>query len=308
MKALIVGAAGFAGNYLIEELAKSGYETIGVDMMASAKITFIDIRDINALKKIISDVRPDCIFNLAGFTSVAESWRNVQECFFLNVIGSINVLEAVRETGADSKIILIGSSEQYGNRVRESGGSISESVILNPISPYAISKRTQEDIGKVYSAVHGMNIYMTRTFNYIGIGQKLGFVISDFAEGIVKIERGLNQVLRVGNTMTFRCFTDVRDIVRAYRLIMEQGIAGRIYNVGSEKSYSIKEILNIMINLSYVNNIVVEEDADKFRVYDTPYMQCDYTLLNQDTGWKPEISIEKTISDILQYYRNIYDR
>ncbi|MDR2409057.1 MAG: GDP-mannose 4,6-dehydratase [Bacteroidales bacterium] len=307
MKALIVGAAGFAGKYLSDELRKAGYETVDVDMMKSAKIKCIDIRDINALKKIISDIRPDCIFNLAGFTSVAESWKNVQECFFLNVIGSINVLEAVRETGADSKIILIGSSEQYG-RVRENGGSINESVALNPISPYAISKRAQEDIGKVYSAVHGMNICMTRTFNYIGIGQKSGFVISDFAEGIVKIEKGLNQVLKVGNTATFRCFTDVRDIVRAYRLIMERGIAGRIYNVGSEKSYSIKEILNIMVNLSHVNNIVIEEEVDKFRVYDTPYMQCDYSLLNQDTCWKPEIPIERTISEILQYYRSVYDR
>lgn len=301
MKALVIGANGFAGKYMCEDLLNNGYEVIKTDVAVNENVIKLDIMDYNAVFKLIQDKKPDVIFNLAGAASVSKSFIYPQLTMQLNIMGSINILEAVKKVSKDIKVLLIGSSDQYGTaKIKDT--FVSEDSPQNPISPYAISKRCQEDIGKTYANIYKMNIYMTRSFNHIGVGQQLGFVVTDFANGISEIEKGNCKVLCVGNTNSIRNFTDVRDTVRAYRLITERGVSGRVYNVGSENSYSIQEILDILIGMSNVS-ITVEYNNEKMRVFDIHSPHCDSTRIRVDTGWKPKYSIENTLKEILDYYR-----
>ena len=301
MRVLITGANGFAAKYLKAELVQFGYEVIGIDCIKSEQVDEIDILDFCAMKDYIQCKKPDIIYHLAGFTSVSQSWQQPQDTFMLNVVGSINVLEAVKAVDTNIKIVLIGSSDHYG-KINLEDNPLKENNIMNPISPYAISKRTQEDIGKMYHDVYNMKVYMTRTFNYIGIGQRLGFVVMDFANGIVEAESSEAAMIKVGNLSSKRCFTDVRDVMRAYRLIVEKGKTGVVYNVGSNKVYEIGEILNLFLRFAK-KEIQVERDEQKVRAFDAPYLQCDSTLLTKDTGWEPTIPIEQTLREILEYFR-----
>lgn len=302
MKALVIGANGFAGRYMCRDLSEHGYSVIGADRCVSENIRYIDILDPESIGNIISETKPDIIFNLAGFASVAESWKKPAASVSLNVIGTINLLEAVRAVSNEIKVVLIGSSNQYGSAEGESR-LVNEKAVLDPVSPYAISKRCQEDFGITYANFYGMDICMTRSFNHIGVGQSLGFVVTDFAYGISEIEKGNRQSLKVGNLNSERCFTDVRDAVAAYRLIGEKGKKGTVYNVGTEKAYSMEKLLNILIGFSE-HRIVVETDQSKLRKFDPSCIRCDSSLLRKDTGWEPVYSIEQTLKEILDYYRN----
>lgn len=302
MKALITGINGFVGKHLKIELIKNGYEVIGVGLTAKNDGDIaLNILDYDMVLNVISEVKPDVIFHLAGQPSVAKSWNIPQYTIELNVNGALNILEAVRNNKFNTKIVLVGSSDQYGN-VSIDQLPINEKTEQFPATPYAVSKRAQEDIGKVYYNAYHMNIYMTRSFNHIGIGQSLGFVIPDLAHSIVDIELGLKDKMTVGNVESYRDFSDVRDIVRAYRLIAEKGIIGNVYNVGSGKIYQIKELLDILIK-NAKKPIKIEYSKSLFRVTDTPIIQCDYTKLKNDTGWQPEIQIEVALSQMLDYYR-----
>ncbi len=303
MKALIIGANGFAGGYMRKELLQNGYAVAGADKIAGDGITELDLLDRDGISRILSEEAPDVVFNLAGFASVAKSYEMPQAVVDLNVIGTINLLEAVRNYSKSVRVLLIGSSDQYGE-ISEDNNPVNESTLLNPVSPYAISKCCQEDFGRSYVKLYDMNICMTRSFNHIGVGQSRGFVITDFASGIADIEKGKRSVLRVGNTSSKRCFTDVRDTVRAYRLIGEMGNPGEVYNVGSEKVYSIQEILNKLVSLSTVP-ITIERDAAKLRAFDTPCVQCDCSLLEKVTDWSPSFPIEETLLEILNYFRRL---
>lgn len=301
MRALVVGANGFAGRYMCRELENNGYSVTRADVSSGNGIVHLDIMDQAAIEEMIDREKPEVIFNLAGFASVSRSFADPQKTISLNVIGSINILEAVRAKDPDIRVVLIGSSDQYGNAAADDL-PVTEASRQNPMSPYAISKRCQEDIGVAYSKLYGMNVFMTHSFNHIGVGQRTGFVVTDFAKGIADIEKGLSTTLRVGNTNSYRSFTDVRDTVRAYRLIAERGKPGSVYNVGSEKQYSIKYILDTLIGFSTVD-IAVEVDKDKIRPFDTPCVRCDSTLLSQDTGWQPMYSVEQTLKEILDSFR-----
>lgn len=301
MNALVTGAGGFAGGYLCRELVSHGYNVTGADRYPSENICHIDILDSVSIERVIDRAEPDIIFNLAGFASVSESWKKPAQAVELNVTGSVNLLETVRHTSRNIRVVLIGSSDEYGRN--GSDEPVNEACPLEPVSPYAVSKRCQEDMGLAYSKVYGMDICMTRSFNHIGVGQRTGFVVSDFAYGISEIEKGHREFLKVGNLNSSRCFTDVRDSVSAYRLIGEKGIKGRVYNVGSEEAYRIEDILNILISLSSCN-IRVERDQEKMRSFDVPCIRCDSSLLRQDTGWKPEYSIKQTLSEILDHFRS----
>ncbi len=301
MTALVIGANGFAGRYMCRELYEHGYSVIEADNRVSGIIRYIDILDPVSIRNVICETFPDIIFNLSGFASVSASWKEPNGAVTLNVIGTVNLLEAVREVSKNIRVVLIGSSDQYG-LVGSGKYIVNEKCNLNPISPYAISKRCQEDFGLTYSSIYDMDVCMTRSFNHIGIGQRLGFVVSDFAYGISEIEKGKRDILKVGNLSSIRSFTDVRDTVSAYRLIGEKGIKGTVYNVGSEKVYSIEEILNILLSFS-TKEIIVDRDSSKLRSFDLPCISCDSALLRKDTGWKPVYSIEQTLLEILNYFR-----
>lgn len=302
MKALITGCNGFVGRYLRAELLKYGYEVIGVDININYNMDkAVDVLNYNEVYDVIDKQKPDIIFHLAGQASVSKSWTIPQKTVELNIIGTLNILEAVRQSGIKTRLLLIGSSDQYG-KIRKEQCPITEVTEQKPMTPYAISKRTQEDMGKLYAEVYHMDICMTRSFNHVGIGQAIGFVIPDLAYGIARIEAGIDEKLTVGNLEAYRDFSDVRDIVRAYRLIAEKGISGTAYNIGSGLAYQIKELLDILLKIAN-KPIQVVSDPARMRVADTPVLQCDYSLLQKDTGWKPEISIEDTLYQMLEYYR-----
>ena len=303
MRALITGSRGFVGGYLYRELEEHGYTVFGLDIAADERTIAGDITDPRQLREILRAVRPDAVFHLAGQANVALSWQIPQRTFELNAVGLINLLEALRQEKPDAREVGIGSSDQYGN-LGELGYSVTEETPMKPQSPYAVSKKAQEDIAAVYARAYGMQICMTRSFNHAGAGQKRGFMIPDFASGIARVELGKAEFLPVGNLSAKRDFTHVRDVARAYRLLAERGKAGEVYNIGSQIVYSAQEILNRLCAL-VSREIPVRQDPAKMRPSDTPVVCCDHGKLTRDTGWAPEIPMDEILREVLDEWRGI---
>ena len=302
MKALITGSEGFVGQYLRRELEQHGREVIGIDIQPGEKTIQADLLDADRIRYLIAEEKPDEVFHLAALADVGRSWKVPQLTIRLNVEASVNLMEAIRQTNPATKLIMIGSSDQYGN-LGALGASVSETTEMKPQSPYAVSKRAQEDMAKLYVRSYGMNIYMTRSFNHGGAGQRTGFMIPDFASGIVRIERGQAKELLVGNLSSRRDFTHVRDMVRAYRLIAEKGRPGEVYNVGSGKTWSAQEVLDQLIAMASCP-ISVRQDPSRMRPSDTPVICCDRSKVTKDTGWEPVLPMEQIIADTLTFFRS----
>lgn len=309
-KALIIGAAGFVGNYLIDHIQKNCVWSITVTKMKHEDISIngVEIRDLNILeydevKELITDVRPDYIFHLAAQSSVALSWKNPGLTVDVNIKGSLNVLDCIRDLDYNPKVLLIGSGEEYGH-VKESEIPINEDNTLRPGNLYAVTKACQNMIGNIYANAYGMNVVMVRAFNHIGPNQTPQFVVADFCKQVAEIEcRKRESVIRVGNLAAKRDFTDVRDVVRAYVLLIESGQAGENYNVGSGNAVSIQEILDKIVQFS-TTPVTVEVDASRMRPIDVPVIEADITKLKKNTGWSPQISLESTLKETLDYWRN----
>ncbi|MDE6677514.1 MAG: GDP-mannose 4,6-dehydratase [Ruminococcus sp.] len=304
MKALITGAGGFVGNYLIKELNNAGYE-VHATYLPSENINqecfchFLDVLKKDDVKKLTDELKPDVIYHLAGQSSVALSWKKPQLTAEINIIGSINVMEALPD---NTRLILIGSGEEYGF-IRENACPIKETENLNPANIYAVSKVCAEMIGRIYHRAYNKNIITVRAFNHSGAGQAETFVISDFCKQIAEIEKGLKlPEICTGNLSAKRDFTDVRDIVIAYRLLGEKGVSGKTYNVGCGKAVSIEHILNTAIGLSAIP-ITHRLDPQRLRASDIPIIEPDVSEIFRDTGWSAHITIEQTISDTLEYWR-----
>ena len=303
MKALITGSAGFVGRYLRAELEGHGFEVTGLDLQAGPETLAADLMNKEETLAAVQTVMPDVIFHLAGQADVGRSWRIPQQTVALNEIAAINLLEAVRTVCPACTVVLVGSSDQYGN-LREAGVSVSEETPTRPMNPYAISKDAQEKLGKAYASAYGLRVMMTRSFNHGGAGQRTGFMIPDFASGIVRVERGEAEAVSVGNLDSRRDFTHVKDIVRAYRLIAERGAAGEVYNVGSGTACSAREVLERLIALAECP-VPVRQDPSRMRPSDTPVVCCNHEKLTRDTGWEPELGMDEILKDTLEYYRNI---
>lgn len=302
-KALITGSEGFVGHYLRDELEKHGYEVIGLDLQNGAHTIRGNLLDAEQTTKIVDSVLPDVVIHLAGQADVGRSWKIPQKTVEINVNGAINLMEAVRRYCPKAHMVLVGSSDEYGN-LGEAGQLVSEDMPVVPRTPYAVSKVAQENMARVYAQAYGMHICMTRSFNHGGAGQKEGFMIPDFAAGIVKIERGEADCLHVGNLESRRDFTHVKDIVRAYRLIAEKGRMGEVYNVGSGKTYSAKDILDQLISMAYCP-VRVEQDPERMRPSDTPVICCDYRKLKKDTGWESYLEMKDILVDTLGFLRKL---
>ena len=302
MKALITGCGGFVGGYLWRELEENGYDVVGLDVAGSERVIAADILDPDQMNSVIAEVRPQVVFHLAGQANVAASWKFPQKTMAVNVIGSINLMEAVRRNVPDARIVIVGSSDEYG-RLGEAGANVSEEQPVDPQTPYAVSKATQESMAQLYFRAYGMNVCMTRSFNHAGRGQKRGFMLPDFAYGVVCVERGEAECVRVGNLSAKRDFTHVRDVVRAYRLIAEKGVAGSVYNVGSGYSISAQAVLDSMIAKARCP-IPVCVDPDRIRPIDTPVICCDHRRLTRDTGWEAQIGMDEIIDEVLTEWRN----
>lgn len=304
MKALITGGSGFVGGYLIRELTEAGWE-VHATHLPDEKINtecfrhVLDVLRKDDVKNLIEEVRPDIIYHLSAQSSVALSWKNPQLTTEINVIGSINVMEALPN---GVRLILIGSGEEYGF-IRENACPIKETENINPANIYAVSKACAGMIGKIYHRAYGKDIVIVRAFNHSGAGQAETFVISDFCKQIAEIENGLRPPeIFTGNLSAKRDFTDVKDVVRAYRLLGEKGISGKTYNVGRGKAVSIEYILNTAIKLSEVP-ITHRLDPQRLRASDIPVIEPDISEIFRDTGWKAEISVGETISETLFYWR-----
>lgn len=305
-KALITGSEGFVGKYLRAELEGHGYQVIGADIVDGPETHKIDLLDAEAVVQLVRQERPDAIFHLAAQADVGRSWREPRLTMELNVIAATNVLEAVRKVASDrTRMLMVGSSDQYG-ALGANGALVGEDLPLSPATPYAISKRAQEDLAFLYARSRGMWVCATRSFNHGGAGQRTGFMIPDFASGIARVERGLQEELLVGNLSSKRDFTHVRDVVRAYRFVVEKGTSGEAYNVGSGMAYSAQEVLDRLCAMATCP-IPVRQDPARMRPSDTPVICCDHSKLTHDTGWEPTLSLDTILNETLEYYREQYN-
>lgn len=307
-KALVIGAAGFVGDYLIRELHNNGMDTYATKLPHEtfkgkfARVSDLDILDKDAVVDILYEIQPDYIFHLAAQSSVGVAWKNPQLTVDINIKGSVNVMDAVRDLFYKPRVLLIGSGEEYGH-IRPEETPIVEETALRPGNIYAATKACQNMIGSIYAEAYDMELMMVRAFNHIGPGQAPLFVVSDFCKQVAEIENGIREpVIMVGNLEAKRDFTDVRDVVRAYVKIILEGKAGETYNVGSGNAQEIRQILEKVVAMSDCA-IRVETDPNKIRPVDVPIIEADISKLSELTGWRPEIPVEQTIRETLAYWR-----
>lgn len=308
-KALIIGAAGFVGQYLAENLqTEYGVKVTATKLphenleITDAEVFNLDILNKEEIVTLLFRVRPDYIFHLAAQSSVGISWKRPDLTIDINIKGSVYVMDAIRELYYKPKILLIGSGEEYGH-IKQGETPITEDNMIRPGNIYAATKVCQNMIGSIYAKAYDMDLMMVRAFNHIGPTQEPMFVVADFCKQVAEIEKGLRPpVMYVGNLSARRDFTDVRDVVRAYSLLIQKGTSGETYNVGSGQAISIQEILDRIIALSD-REIKVEVDPNKLRPVDVPIIEADTTKLKTATGWKQTITLEQTIEETLNYWR-----
>jgi GDP-4-dehydro-6-deoxy-D-mannose reductase len=310
-KVLITGATGFVGKHLINHLVSIGTsELYGTtlsekDGAERIKLEKVDLKDYGKVLELIEKIKPDQIYHLAAFTSPADSFSNPASSVLGNIEIQLNVLNALKECDLKgARTLVVSSAEVYG-MVDGSDLPIRESTEFRPVSPYGVSKIAQDYLALQYFLSHKMDIIRVRPFNHIGPGQSNAFSVASFSEQIARIEKKLQEpVLKVGNLAAKRDFTDVRDIVRGYALLMEKGKSGEVYNIGSGRSHSIHSILEKLLALSS-EKIEIENDPDRARPSDIPDIYCDMSKISLLTGWKPEIELAATLKDTLDYWRSI---
>lgn len=308
-KALIIGAAGFVGRYLAENLqTEYGYKVIATKLpyekleIKDTEVLNLDILNKEEIVTLLFKVRPDYIFHLAAQSSVGVSWKHPDMTIDINIKGSVYVMDAIRELYYKPKVLLIGSGEEYGH-IKEDETPISEDNMVRPGNIYAATKVCQNMIGSIYAKAYDMDLMMVRAFNHIGPTQAPMFVVADFCKQVAEIEKGLRPpIMYVGNLDAQRDFTDVRDVARAYSLLIQKGTPGETYNVGSGNAISIKKILDMIILLSD-KEIRVEVDPNKLRPIDVAIIEADTTKLKTTTEWKQTITLEQTIRETLNYWR-----
>lgn len=336
MRVLVTGITGFAGSHMAEFLLKQpDVEIFGIYRRRSrlehieglsdktymiepgvasiqtlqkafqpGKINIIDcdLMDAFSVHKLIGAVRPDRIFHLAAQSHVPTSWNSPYATLQDNIMGQLNLFEAIREAGIDPLIQIAGSSEEYG-LVYPDEVPMKESNPLRPLSPYAVSKVTQEMLAYQYYRSYGMKNIVSRGFNHSGPRRGENFVDSSFARQIALIEKGLQEpVIYVGDLSSKRDFTDVRDMVRAYWLLLEKCKPGEVYNIGSGSTRAVQESLDILLGMSAVK-VEVRVDPTRLRPSDVLILWADASKFQEATGWKPTIPYRQTLQDMLDYWR-----
>lgn len=313
--ALITGITGFVGSHLTELLLKEGYEVVGTTrprspidnvehLLDRVKIVDAELLDPHSMDSLLKETKPSYIFHLAAQSFVKSSWNSPATTMEINVIGSVHLFEAIRRMGGDPVIQIAGSSEEYG-LVHENEIPVKEENPLRPLSPYAVSKVAMDYLGYQYHKSYNMRVIRTRGFNHTGPRQGDVFASSNFAKQIALSEKGKQEpVIKVGTLETSRDFTDVRDIVRAYWLAVEKCEPGEIYNIASGKAWKISQVLDMLLSMSKMKGkIKIQEDPERMRPSDVPILLGDATKFRKKTGWKPEIPFEKTLEDLLNYWR-----
>jgi GDP-4-dehydro-6-deoxy-D-mannose reductase len=314
MRVLITGFTGFVGSHLADYLvARGDVEVFGVHRWRSrlenvehlgdqVRRVECDMHDAGTVRHVLRDVRPDRIFHLAAQSYVPTSWLTPAETLSVNVLGQVNLFEAIRDLDLPARVHIAGSSEEYG-LVLPHEVPIREESPLRPLSPYAVSKVAQDMLAYQYWKSYGLHVVRTRGFNHTGPRRGEVFVTSNFARQVAEIEKGLREpVVWVGNLDSVRDFTDVRDMVRAYWLALERGEPGEVYNICSGRGYSVHQVLEILLALAHVK-VEVREDPARMRPSDVTLLLGDCSKFRGATGWEPTIPFEVTLKDLLEYWR-----
>ncbi|CAN5500426.1 GDP-mannose 4,6-dehydratase [soil metagenome] len=306
--ALVTGAAGFAGKHLVAELESStNWEIVGLTRKAvrigdRTRPVACDLRDAELLLRVIQRYRPGVIFHLAAQSYVPKSIADPRATLSNNILGQVNLLEAVLDAEIQPRILVVSSSEIYG-AVQPSELPIDECAALKPANPYAVSKATQDLLGYQYVVTHGLDIVRARPFNHSGPGQSDRFVLSGFARQIAEAEIGkVEPTILTGNLDAKRDFLDVRDVVRAYLLMLEDGKRGDFFNVASGVPRRIGDLLETLVARSRVP-LTTRIDPARMRPSDVPVIFGSSKALRERTGWSPDYPIEQTLADTLDYWR-----
>jgi GDP-4-dehydro-6-deoxy-D-mannose reductase len=312
-RVLITGISGFVGSHLAEFLLERGMEVYGTIRWRSkldnikhiqTKIGLIetDIKDAHSMQKTIEEVEPDYVFHLAAQFFVPTSWKAPSETVGTNILGTLNLFEAIRNSNVDPRVPVAGSSEAYG-RVLPGELPIKETNPLRPLSPYAVSKVATDLLGYQYHQSYGLKIVRTRAFNHTGPRRGKPFVPSNFAKPVAEIEKGLKEpVIYVGNLNAERDFTDVRDIANAYWLSVQKCEFGEVYNIYTGVARKILSVLDLLLDMADVH-ITIKQDPDRLRPSDVEILMCDCSKFKKRTGCEPRIAFKDTMRDLLDYWR-----
>ena len=292
MRALITGAGGFVGAHLQRHLEDSGDEVTATDRVTDG----LDILDAAALLELFRRCQPEVVYHLAGASDVGGSWQTPQATFRANAEGTLNILWAAREAGTE-RVLTIGSADIYG-KVTAEDLPITEDLALRPVSPYAASKVAADYVALQAYLGYEQHVVRARPFNHLGPGQTDKFVAPALASRVAANEIEGNSVVRVGNLSPQRDFTDVRDVVRAYRLLVDKGHAGQVYNVCSGTAIPVQDLAERLISMAQIP-MTLEPDPDLQRPVDIPILLGDSSRILADTGWKPEIPLDQTLEDLL---------
>jgi GDP-4-dehydro-6-deoxy-D-mannose reductase len=292
MRAYVTGASGFVGSWLTEHLAESGDDVIAAG-------SEVDVTVGQSVLRSIAEAEPDAVYHLAGVAHVGKSWQEPEKTLLVNTIGTLHVLEAAASLARPATVLYVGSAEVYG---AAGDAPVDEMAALRPVSPYAASKAAAELLCLQAHLGRSLPVIVTRPFNHVGPGQSPDFVVSALARRVVNAERAGGGEVAVGNLDPQRDFTDVRDVVRAYRLLVEHGEPGEAYNVASGQSMSVRALAERLASLASAELSFVVDPA-LARPVDIPVFVGDSGKLFRATGWLPEFPLEKTLADVLDYWR-----
>jgi GDP-4-dehydro-6-deoxy-D-mannose reductase len=310
MKAFVTGLTGFVGPHLARMLVGKGCDVVGLgfrnenpgqapSLPEGVSVVNADVRDYAGLRQILEDARPDHVYHLAAISNVATSFKDPRLTYDVNVGGTLNLFEALRELDIRPRIVHVSTAHIYRSIETEAG--LDEESPVHLLTPYATSKFMCEALATQYVEAYDFQTMNVRPFNHVGPGQPTGFVCSDFARQIAAIKLGQSEpVLHVGNLAPVRDFTDVRDTVEAYWNVATQGVAGETYNVSSGNPHSMKQILTMLCDLASVQ-VRIEVDRGKFRPIETLRLFGDSSKIRA-LGWEPRIAFERTLKDILDYW------
>ena len=314
MRLLITGITGFVGSHMAEYALAHGAEVFGSSrwrsrteniehLRSQIKLIECDLRDLASVRGLLETAEPTHVVHLAAQSFVGASWQTPAETLSTNIISQVNLLEGIRRFTVAPRVLVAGSSEEYGF-VCPDELPIRETNPLRPLSPYAVSKVAQDMMGYQYFMSYGLPIIRTRAFNHEGPRRGEVFVTSNFAKQVAEIEAGMREpTMSVGDLTPRRDFSDVRDIVRGYWLLLERGEPGEVYNLCSGRSWAIQQVLEFLLDQSRVKSIAVETDPARLRPSDVMILEGDPSKIRKATGWEVEIPFERTLKDLLAYWR-----